>query len=372
MACSSLDLFSGIGGITVALESMLTPVAYCDIDPFARKVLERHMADGSLPRARVYEDVRALDPAELPQVDVVVGGFPCVGFSTMGSRRGLEDPRSGLFAEMVRIVSGMPRLPILFLENVPAIVTDGLGEVVDALINVCGYTTVHWCVVGACDVGAHHRRARWFCMAHTESHTDLREMLSSVPEDARVAHEWPARWGGECPHDRMTLSDRAGAKKRIFALGNSVVPPAVYRAFRHLVSDADGPRRPHKSYKWPLNGGVCASATGMVDVYACDPPKPLVPMKDLRLLFDPTRFQPPEGFVDRTTSPKVKCVAMRPLWATPTTPLHPQVHLTSRSINDLRTQLRFEVGTPDHLRGGVPAPEFVEWLMGYPKGWTGS
>ncbi len=41
-----------------------------------------------------------------------------------------------------------------------------------------------------------------------------------------------------------------------------------------------------------------------------------------------------------------------------------------RTRNDLRTQLRFEVGTPDHLRAGVPNPPFVKWLMGFPAGWT--
>jgi hypothetical protein len=44
--------------------------------------------------------------------------------------------------------------------------------------------------------------------------------------------------------------------------------------------------------------------------------------------------------------------------------------LTKRSITDLGTQLRFEAGTPDRTRPGRPDPEFVEWLMGFPPGWT--
>jgi len=44
--------------------------------------------------------------------------------------------------------------------------------------------------------------------------------------------------------------------------------------------------------------------------------------------------------------------------------------LTQRTVRDLPCQVRFERSTPDELRGGSVNPEFVEWLMGYPRGWT--
>lgn len=82
----SLDLFSGLGGITHALRGVALPAAYCEIDPFATSVLAARMADGSLPAAPLCPDVGVLNAAWLranndnnntqPLVDMVVGGFP--------------------------------------------------------------------------------------------------------------------------------------------------------------------------------------------------------------------------------------------------------------------------------------------------------
>ena len=56
----SLDLFSGIGGLTLALRGIAEPIAYCDIDPAAQAVLADHIARRLLPDAPVCTDVRAL------------------------------------------------------------------------------------------------------------------------------------------------------------------------------------------------------------------------------------------------------------------------------------------------------------------------
>lgn len=128
----SLDLFTGVGGITLALKGIAEPVAYCDSSVQARRVLQDNVRAGRLPRAPVCKDVRTLDLAWLRahgvdgQVDMIAGGFPCVGFSTMGLRRGFQDPGSGLFAEVLRLVD-LFSCPLLLLENVPNLLNVAWG-----------------------------------------------------------------------------------------------------------------------------------------------------------------------------------------------------------------------------------------------------
>ncbi len=63
-----LDLFSGIGGLTLALSEWVQPVAYCELEPYARGVLLSRMADGQLPQAPIWDDVRTLHVGDLPVV----------------------------------------------------------------------------------------------------------------------------------------------------------------------------------------------------------------------------------------------------------------------------------------------------------------
>lgn len=74
----SLDLFSGIGGITYALRGMgIDPVAYCEISPSATAFLKDLMRRKLLPRAPIQPDVRTLSPKTVGKVDIIAGGFPC-------------------------------------------------------------------------------------------------------------------------------------------------------------------------------------------------------------------------------------------------------------------------------------------------------
>ena len=99
-----LDLFSGIGGITKALEGYVVPVAYCENDRYAQGVLLSRMGDGDLPRAPIWDDVRTLKSEMLPAIDIIYGGFPCQDISVAGRGGGLDAERSGLFFEVARLV----------------------------------------------------------------------------------------------------------------------------------------------------------------------------------------------------------------------------------------------------------------------------
>lgn len=163
---NGLDLFSGIGGLTLALAPWVRPRAYCDIDRYSRAVLLSRMQDGLLPLAPIWDDVRTLCGHSLPPIDIIYGGFPCQDISVAGRGKGLDGERSGLFFEIVRLAKEI-RPQFLFLENVPAIRTRGLDTVGWELAQA-GYDS-RWCVISASEVGANHKRERWFLLANASS-----------------------------------------------------------------------------------------------------------------------------------------------------------------------------------------------------------
>jgi DNA (cytosine-5)-methyltransferase 1 len=159
-----LDLFSGIGGITKALAGYVRPVAYCEIEPYARRVLLSRMHTGDIPLAPIWDDVSTLRGAMLPHIDIIYGGFPCQDISVAGKQIGLGGKRSGLFSEICRLAEET-KAEWIFLENVPNIRTKGLGTVLQTLAEI-GYDT-RYGMLSAADVGANHKRERWFLLAHS-------------------------------------------------------------------------------------------------------------------------------------------------------------------------------------------------------------
>ena len=79
---NAVSLFSGVGGLDLALDGIAITRLYCENDPRCAAVLRARMAAGDLPPAPVHGDVRTLDRAALRrylgdvQVDIVFGGFP--------------------------------------------------------------------------------------------------------------------------------------------------------------------------------------------------------------------------------------------------------------------------------------------------------
>lgn len=73
---NGLDLFSGIGGISKALDCYVKTKYYCEIEPYCQGVLLSRMASGDLDNAPIWDDIRTLNGKELEAVDIIVGGFP--------------------------------------------------------------------------------------------------------------------------------------------------------------------------------------------------------------------------------------------------------------------------------------------------------
>ena len=107
-ALRSLDLFSGIGGLSLALHGLCEPLCYYEIEPAAQAVLKDQMRRGGLPAAPICADVRTLTPQWLRKYtnslpNSLVGGFPCTGFSLLGLGAGFDDEQSSLFFRLLQL-----------------------------------------------------------------------------------------------------------------------------------------------------------------------------------------------------------------------------------------------------------------------------
>lgn len=162
----TMHLFAGHGGGLLAdLILGHKPIIAVEWDEYACAVLRQRAADGWFPDLRVWEgDIQLFDPSEYAgNIHCIHAGFPCQDISVAGKQAGVgEGTRSGLYREVLRI-AGIVRPRHLFLENVAAITSKGLDQVLKD-ISALGYDA-RWLCIRASDVGASHHRDRWFCLA---------------------------------------------------------------------------------------------------------------------------------------------------------------------------------------------------------------
>lgn len=227
----SLDLFTGYGGITLALESYCKPIAYVEIEEYAQRIIAERMADGSLPRAPILADVKNIE-GEFGCCDIIIGGFPCQDISVAGNGAGLAGERSGLFYEIARITKEI-QPSFVFLENVPAIRTRGLWSVAKEFSSL-GYDC-RWTSVSAGYVGAPHRRKRWFFLAHASSKRLEGQRQESSRVSEKLHYACDSSWWSVEPNVGRVANGTPFRVDRIKTLGNGVVPEQARLAFEYLM-----------------------------------------------------------------------------------------------------------------------------------------
>lgn len=183
-----LDLFSGIGGFALAVDTVWpgSEHVFCDNDPFCQAIIKKHW-----PQSQIYGDIRQLTKEQLIadsrseessglskltrqesletwDIDILTGGFPCQPFSQAGRRKGTDDDRY-LWPEMLRVIREFSPVWVI-AENVRGLITwnDGLVfKQVCADLEGEGYE-VQAFVIPAVAVNAPHRRDRvWFVANRT-------------------------------------------------------------------------------------------------------------------------------------------------------------------------------------------------------------
>src|SRR5690625_63569 len=171
-----VSLFSGIGGFEQALNKLGgTCVFASEIDKFAAQAYETlygHMPEG---------DITQIDAKDVPDHDLLVGGFPCQSFSVAGKRKGFEDTRGTLFFEIARIAKEK-RPKALLLENVKGLVNHDKGRTLDVMIeslNEIGYE-VEYKILDTRDFGIPHGRERTYIIASQSKTNILSNLLYRV------------------------------------------------------------------------------------------------------------------------------------------------------------------------------------------------
>ena len=171
---NELALFAGAGGGILGGKLLgWRTVCAVEWEQYPACVLATRQNDGLLESFPIWDDVQTFDGKPWRGiVDVVSGGFPCQDISAAGKGTGIDGERSGMWAEMARII-GEVRPKYTFIENSPMLTSRGLERVLADLAKL-GFDA-EWGVLGAADIGAKHQRDRiWIVARQREffSHTD--------------------------------------------------------------------------------------------------------------------------------------------------------------------------------------------------------
>jgi len=235
-----LDLFSGIGGFSLGLERTggFSTVAFCEIEPFPRKVLAKHW-----PGVKCYEDVTKLTGDILRRdgiyPNVLTGGFPCQDISIAGKQAGIgEGTRSGLCGEVIRL-AGEIEFEYIVLQNVSALLSGPNGNagawfsaILSDLASI-GYDA-EWHNIPASALGGPHRRERVWIIAYPQRKRRERPIADDcvfscafspfpVPFDGSI-NGWCRMAERGAPVRNGDGVSCAVDRRRIKSLGNAVVP----------------------------------------------------------------------------------------------------------------------------------------------------
>ena len=203
-----IDLFAGIGGFHIAMKSLGGECVFAsEIDVFARKTYEHNFKKSNPDlffKGMFNDDIRKINPVDLPDFDVLCAGFPCQPFSQAGQKRGFNDThkseRGNLFFNIVEILEAKnPKA--FFLENVRGIVNHDSGNTFKIMRNIIenelGYS-FHYQVVKASDYGLPQLRPRTFMIGFKDE-----GVLSNFtfPPKVPLKFNMSDVWNGKCSRE---------------------------------------------------------------------------------------------------------------------------------------------------------------------------
>ncbi|MCL2359864.1 DNA cytosine methyltransferase [Candidatus Bathycorpusculum sp.] len=163
------ELFCGIGGFRHGLEKaskQFKTVFANELDKWAASIYRHHWNDGSLCEG----DIRNIKAQDIPDFDLLCGGFPCQPFSTAGKRSEFRDPRGTLIYEVLRIAKEkQPKM--LLLENVPGLLNIQRGQTFQTILEGLGNLgyICEWKVFNSKFFGVPQSRRRVFIVAYLTS-----------------------------------------------------------------------------------------------------------------------------------------------------------------------------------------------------------
>ena len=290
MKITHYDLFAGIGGFSLALDTVFHESEikhiFCEWEQFPTAVLKKHWPDATyygdiadlvadtrqqLRKQRDGKSVekdstkRATCPinnkrcSDTYELTILTGGFPCQPFSHAGRRKGTADDRYK-WPEMFAVIRNV-RPDWVIAENVRGLASWNDGMVLETVctdLEAEGYEVRPY-IIPACSKGAPHRRERVWIVAHTNTSRLEREGTEQQANRNRqrsYPHSWEADWReialATC-HDGMddgvsyrldgatcrgrqtnTISSSKHRKERLKACGNAIVPQVAMEIFKAI------------------------------------------------------------------------------------------------------------------------------------------
>lgn len=336
-----LDLFSGIGGFSFAFRGgQFRTVAYCEQDEYCKQILQNNIRKSLIDDAPIFDDVRTLDASDLAMIkpDMLIAGFPCQDISTANMRgKGIKGSKSGLFFEILRVIDECSRIGIVFLENSPHILHNGIRTIERAFAKRS--FSLKYVIQSASDIGAPHKRSRWFALAIKKGkRVELNKILLN-----NIYCDWSRepcyRIVSLYRNKKIDMTFRRECLLRCSRLGNAIVPAAVVRAWNTLTNNTDDIR--------------CCKAWSSDRILS-------LPISKSSMFPTPTHtyWNQYRKYTKRAAGVLGNFIYIE--------------DDTYQQIQKLyeKKQIPF---VPDRLHVNevvVINPNFIEWMMGFPKNWT--
>jgi DNA (cytosine-5)-methyltransferase 1 len=202
-------------------------IGYSEIDKYADQIYQKHFG------GKNYGDATKINPKELPDFDLLVGGFPCQAFSIAGKRKGFDDTRGTLFFDIARILAEK-KPKHLVLENVKGLLSHDKGRTFQTIIGVLadlGYR-VEWQILNSKDFGVPQNRERVIIVGHL-GRCCGRKVFPIITSDTKVKCQsvTPTQW-------RRTDKGKQ-ARRETQRQGRDLTP--FNNGHRELVAKPDSP-----------------------------------------------------------------------------------------------------------------------------------
>lgn len=218
-------LFAGIGG-GIYGGQLLGHVccAAVEIDEFCKKILDLRQRDGWMENFPIYGDITKLSGGDYKGTfDVLCGGFPCQAFSHAAHGKNIAS--KNLWNHMLRFVQES-EAPIVFAENVTLGALDKARQDLDKI----GYN-VQLCKLSCEDLGADHRRDRYWLLAVKDS-----SVLNKVANHIGVLPKLKNSFWSENYTKFSDSVNEVYRRQQLKAIGNAQSPFVAATAFRILLS----------------------------------------------------------------------------------------------------------------------------------------
>jgi len=199
-----IDLFAGIGGFHIAFHKLGAECVFAsEWDKHARKTYEHNFKKISpelFENGYFNKDINSIKSPkkEMPDFDILTGGFPCQPFSNAGFKKGFKDTRGTLFFTIANIIKEK-QPQAFFLENVRGLLSHDDGKTIKVIEKILTKDldySFHYQIVKASDFGLPQHRPRLFMVGFKN-----KSLKFEFPKPIKLKKTMSDIWGGKCTRD---------------------------------------------------------------------------------------------------------------------------------------------------------------------------